>query len=241
MDPNGKSPKPGPAWSDALLKKYNSTLYDALWHSNNTSPLNFYNKAVSGNGWDSSNYGAVGEAVVMGYLDKGNDSKGLLSYSFGKKYNGYQVDIQQQFTTWDGGIIGTKSEVYSDFSSYDGNKYKMDFDSKLPVTWTLNFEVKAFGSGRTAESLYNDYLVAFDQVSNRTSSFTSAVGVLVTDYDAWMKVVNDEVYGPLLKEKYEEYFNEDNDDGGKLMLIKGLSKETAKQYNEMQSIIKSRE
>lgn len=237
VDPDGRRPIPAPKWVEAIMKssKYYN-FYLALYNSNNSSPRQFYDWANGRSNGFFNVFGASGESIAAGVIATGS-SPASISVSFGQYWSGYQIDLQSSFKTYNAKVIG-KMEYDIAFSNFDGEGYLVEFDSKIPITWTINYEVKTFASSNSAETLYAWYKSAFQQADDRTSTLSSAVGVLVTDSDAWMKVANDKTYGPKLKELYNKYVDEDNDDGVKLYLIKNLTSSAINQLLGLRKEVK---
>ena len=250
IDPDGNRPILPIVRIVNIMCKVSIEFFQAMYHSNNNSPLLFYNWASGkdkGDHWNTFS-GAAGEAIAASYLHRSfkvsRDENPLIGQvEFGNYYDGYQIDVQVKF--WTGKVRGRGlkglSELELHYHNYEGEIYYADYETNLPASWEINYEVKTFSSNRKggAKSLYYSFKEAFKQVNDRTNKITNGVGVLVTDTDAWMTVVNDKTYGPKLKTLYDKYVNEEDGSGAKLLLIKDLTKSAAKEVTKMYEAVKN--
>ena len=224
IDAEGEGPKLPSSYKTTFTLMSNHPIeFLALVASNNTSPKEFV-KWAKEDPWETPfayqrQKGAFGEAEVYKRLmtDWDIDRYPVPVTSFGMYYKGLQVDIQSNIFLHREGAITVRNY------SFEGNENELAEVGH--VGWLKgNFEVKAVSPKNRVATNFEYFMEGLMQTRLRTDKKDNAIGVFVTDKEAWQKVAADPVYGPELKKLYDRMIRK----GGYLRLEENLHKETVK-------------
>jgi RHS repeat-associated protein len=221
IDKYGEGPALPPPQIDKAMRENHPIAYKALLASNNTSPREFYLWVKTGKGNFNAFKGAFGEAEEYRRIEEGeshfhgNSSRGSIGYGsggspeLGKKYEGYQIDVQETLASADiinlTGVITVRGYVDIHSSNINGrDNRRVFYGENEDVTFTLNYEVKNLSPMRSPETAIEYIEKGVDQAVDRTSKKDNAIGILVTDKQSWMNIYNRKDLRPRLEAAYKK-------------------------------------